>query len=306
MPVSLVLMMASLSNQWPETMRAEEGERYFDFWKFSNKQPKQESITSPPTEPTPLRWMNEPKLFDNSAKLAQPSGLGSFVQLLEGTSTPHRDALNDPWMPKGLYRDPDRWRYRLDNKDSLYRLQTKIEVPNPGGVGSPLLGRDWYAEEKLHIPVPLTLPVADQVFMFGNFYGAGDSLNNQQTSVSGKTGIGMKWSLIGTDVQLRYATIFAYADMYRSTRFTERTLPTVEVLANRSLIGPLQIEYMGTAVPALTPSERDQFRQELRFALPFQGENELEFGARYRWEYGPGALPWADRAQLFFGLKFRH
>lgn len=277
----------------------------YDFWQHERGQPKQE-LWPKPTETPPSEWMNAPSLFEARRTLTGANPLGGFAQLLEGMPTLTHATVGDAWMPKGLYRDPDRWRYRVDNRDPLYRLVTRIEVPNPGEITVPHLGRNWYAEERLHVPVPLTLPVADQLFMFGQFYGSGDSLNNQQTSINGKTGVGMKWSLIGTDVQLRYATIFAYADMYRPTRFSERTLPALEILANRSFIGPLQIEYMGSAIPALTPADRDQFRQELRFALPLQGENELEFGARYRWEYGPGALPWVDRAQLFFGVKLRH
>ena len=50
----------------------------------------------------------------------------------------------------------------------------------------------------------------------------------------------------------------------------------------------------------------DQFKSELRLAYPLAGDNELEFGARYRWDITPTPTPWVDRAQLFLGVKLRH
>jgi hypothetical protein len=203
----------------------------------------------------------------------------------------------------GLIVDPGRWRYQQETAGEFYKWKTKLEVPDPQEVMTPYGGRDWKAQEKVQIPVPIPVPLAEQLFVYGQFDGRGDSLKQQQTALSGKTGVGAKWSLIaGSEVQLRYATLFKYADVDGPSR----AQPAVEVNARLPLLGPLELEYTGTAIPAVARTDTDQFKQELRFAYPLRGDNELEFGARYRWEYTPNATPWQDRAQLFLGVKLRH
>ncbi|HKB00806.1 MAG TPA: hypothetical protein VKD90_01240 [Gemmataceae bacterium] len=199
--------------------------------------------------------------------------------------------------------DPGRWRYQQETVGGLYRRKTKLELPDPQEVGTPYVGHDWKAQEKLHVPVPIPVPLAEQLFVYGQFDGSGDALKQQQTALSGKTGFGAKWSLIaGSEVQLRYATLFKYADVDGPSR----AQPAVEVMARLPLVGPLELEYTGTAIPAVARTDTDQFKQELRFAYPLRGDNELEFGARYRWDYTQNTTPWQDRAELFLGLKLRH
>ena len=189
----------------------------------------------------------------------------------------------------------------------MYKRKTKLELPDPHEVLSPLATRNWKAQEKLQIPLPVPLPAVEQLFVYSQFDGSGDALNNQQTALYGKTGIGVKWLLLaGSEVQLRYATLLSYADELSVGRFQERAQPAVEVTARMPIVGPLEIEYTGSAIPAIARTDTDQLRQELRLALPLRGDNELEFGARYRWEYAPISTPWVDRAQLFFGLRLRH
>ena len=209
------------------------------------------------------------------------------------------------WGLPGMTIDPGRWRYQQELSGGLYKRKTKIEMPDPGDVATPYLGRDWKAQEKVQIPVPVPLPTAEQLFVYGQFDGSGDTLNAYQTALYGKTGVGVKWSLLlGSELQVRYATLFSYADEL-SLGLQGRAQPAVEVMARVPLIGPLEVEYTGSARPAVSRLDTDQFRQELRFAYPMRGDSEFEFGARYRWEYNP-TTPWVDRAQLFLGLKFRH
>ena len=70
-------------------------------------------------------------------------------------------------------------------------------------------------------------------------------------------------------------------------------------------MGPLSLEYTGAAIPAVARTDCDQLKSELRLAYPLKGDNELEFGARYRWDITPTPTPWVDRAQLFLGVKLR-
>ncbi|HJZ93118.1 MAG TPA: DUF481 domain-containing protein [Gemmataceae bacterium] len=255
--------------------------------------------------PTPLAWMTATDPLAPPPDLPAFGIANSFQQLLDrmADTADRSQPVVDPWT--GMNRDPGRWRYKLERSESLYKRTTKLELPDPAEVRTvPYGGRDWKAQEKVQIPVPIPVMVAEQLFVYGQFDGSGDALNSQQTSLSGKTGVGMKWSLLaGSELQLRYATLFSYADA-GSSRYQERAQPAVELVARMPLVGPLELEYTGSAIPAVTRSDSDQFKQELRLALPLKGDNELEFGARYRWDTSP--TPWLDRAQLFLGVKLRH
>jgi hypothetical protein len=262
-------------------------------------------LTEPPEKVAPSEAE-----YPRFSLLKPESGVNPInLSALEGNEF-FLDILDEhPDSTKGLYRDPDRWRYKVSTTAQLFKRSTIIETPQQTDIRSPYAGRNWNAEEKLQIPIPISTPLAEQMFVLGQFNGSGDSLNNQQTTITGKTMVGMKWMMMGqSELQLRYGTIFNADGTTGQTRFIEKTQPAVELLARMPLLGPWSIEYTGSALAGLTPLDRDQLRQELRLAVPLgRGDDEFEFGARYRWEVVPAAMatPWTDRAQLFMGIKFR-
>jgi hypothetical protein len=248
-----------------------------------------------------LNWMGDAGTLPVGPALGSAD---SFQQLLDrmGDIGDHPRAAG-PTAP-GLIVDPGRWRYKSEMTGDFFRRTSKLEVPDPQEVSTPYGGRNWKAQEKVQIPVPVSVPLAEQLFVYGQFDGSGDTLTRQQTSLSSKSGVGVKWALIaGSELQLRYATLTSY-----DVASPSRVQPALEVLAKLPLMGPLSLEYTGSAIPAIARTDTDQFKQELRLAYPLQGDNELEFGARYRWDVTPTTTPtpWVDRAELFFGVKFRH
>lgn len=252
------------------------------------------------TEPPAPNWMT-----DSGPLAARPPGPAvaeSFLNLLDRMG----DAVDRPQpafaTTPGLIVDPGRWRYKQEMSGDFYRRTTKWEVPDPHEVGVPYGGRNWTAQQKLQIPVPIDVPLAEQLFVYGQLDGSGDAVRTQPTSLYGKSGVGVKWALVaGSELQVRYATLMSY-----ESATPGRVQPAVEVLAKLPLMGPLSLEYTGAAIPAVARTDLDQLKSELRLAYPLRGDNELEFGARYRWELTPTPTPWVDRAQLFLGVKLRH
>ena len=51
------------------------------------------------------------------------------------------------------------------------------------------------------------------------------------------------------------------------------------------LIGPLGLEYLGAALPALTPADRNQVNSDLALYLPVSG-GKLRLGAKHQWMDG--------------------
>lgn len=256
-------------------------------------------------QPAPFAWMTEVAPFQAGSESTGGKN-ESFQVLLDRMSIlnePERAPLGLP----GVIIDPGRWRYQQEHSGELFNRKTKLELPDPNEVFTPYSARNWKAQQKVQIPVPIPLPVAEQIFVYGQLDGSGDALNNHQANLYGKTGVGLKWLLPArSELQLRYATLLSHSDDLTAGRYQERAQPAVELMARVPLMGPLSIEYTGSAIPAVTRTEFDQLKQELRLALPLTGDNELEFGARYRWEYAPFNSPWTDRAQLFLGVKIRH
>jgi hypothetical protein len=251
--------------------------------------------------PCPLSWMSDSGLL-SVCPGESPTGPGdAFTQVLARMSD-DRPYSQFGYAP-GLVVDPGRWRYKLETTGDFYRRTSKVEVPDAQEVWTPYGARDWKAQEKVQIPVPVSIPLAEQLFVYGQFDGKGDALIRQQTSLSSKSGVGVKWALIaGSELQVRYATLTSF-----DATSPSKVQPALEVLAKLPLLGPLSLEYTGSAIPAMARTDTDQLKQELRFAYPLSGDNELEFGARYRWDVmAVTPTPWLDRAELFFGIKFRH
>ena len=253
-------------------------------------------------EPTPPNWMTDPGPFAVGPSQTAIGPGDSFQHLLDRMG----DAVSRPQpafsTTAGLIVDPGRWRYKLEQTGDFYRRTTKVEVPDPHEFVVPYGGRNWMAQQKLQVPVPIDVPLAEQLFVYGQIDGSGDAIRNQQTSLYGKSGVGVKWALVaGSELQLRYATLMSY-----ESATPGRVQPALEVLAKLPLMGPLSLEYTGAAIPAVARTDLDQIKSELRLAYPLRGDNELEFGARYRWDVTPTPSPWMDRAQLFFGVKLRH
>jgi hypothetical protein len=264
-----------------------------DVWRVTDK---------PPT----FAWMIDSGSTSNGATSPIGSSGNSFQQLLNRVA-PTDDHSRSTALP-GVIVDPGRWFYKQEREGDFYTRKTKLEIPNANEVLLPYASRSWKAQDKVQIPVPVSVPLAEQLFVYGQLDGSGDALSkSSQTSLFTKSGVGVKWTLIaGSELQLRYATLLSYSDSINPGRFLERAQPAVEVNAKMPLFGPLEIEYTGSALPAVSRLDSDSFKHEVRLAVPLNGDNEFEFGARYRWDMTQETTPWVDRAELFIGLKFRH
>jgi len=262
-------------------------------------------LTPPAADPfAPLPWMTD------GGPLPVPVPdfpVAAFQALLD------RVADDGPrWTTAGnrsekLQFDPGRLRYQMEKTDDLHYRRLRVEVPDAELRHLPYGARDWKAEDRYRVPVPIPVPTAEQLFVYGQVNGSGDTLNTLSTSLTGKTGLGVKWSLIGkSELQVRSGALFSYSEATGWSRNPDRAKPAFEVVATVPLAGPWSFEYTGSALPAVSRADPDQIRQEVRFALPLRNDGEFEFGARYQWLDTPQLTPWVDRAQLFFGVRFRH
>lgn len=285
-----------------EPVRSEDPPDFFTAVGLSRRPDPSTDVWKVAETPTQFAWMTETGPLSTGAATTSTGHADPFLQILDRMSDAQDRPRPNSTVAPGLIVDPGRWSYKQVTSGDFFRRTSKLEVPDPQEAWVPYGVRNWKAQEKVQIPVPIGIPLAEQLFVYGQFDGSGDPLTHQQTSLSSKSGVGVKWALLaGSELQVRYATLTSY-----DLTTPSRVQPAVEVLAKLPLVGPLQLEYTGSAIPAITRLDPDSLKQELRLAYPLSGDNEVEFGARYRWDVTGTPTPWVDRAQLFLGVKFRH
>jgi hypothetical protein len=247
-----------------------------------------EPVWLPPPKPRAMFW-------DLSRDVPDSRPDEGFSDLLLHVSRPDTGF--------GMQSDPYRLKLSRESAFDAAKVKASLELPDSREMqGAPFLARDWKGSHSVNVP----LPVAESVFVFGEHESSGDALNNQSTKIKGRTGFGWKWSPFhGGELQVRTGTLVNYSDLYNPARPAEKSQLSVELQAKLALFGPLQLQYSGEALPALTAADRNSLLQDLKIALPFGTNREFQFGAKYRWDELRSS-PWLDRAQIYVGLKFQH
>jgi hypothetical protein len=179
-------------------------------------------------------------------------------------------------------------------------LKTQVQLDTTKAMrDAPIQGDRWQTEEALQVPV------AGPLFVFGRFQGGYNTLTAQESTLVGHTGIGCKLKpLAGAEILIRGGSRMSYqADPLRPDRLPrERQDLLLELQCGYEVIGPLKLEYQGTAQPALDPLERNRVQQDLRFAIPLGADGHLHLGAKHQWDDATVVHSWADGMQLYLGI----
>ena len=182
-------------------------------------------------------------------------------------------------------------------------LSSEIALKDGDTRLDPARPRTWETDETLK------LPVTGPLFLFGQLGASSPAVERQQLKWLGRTGVGVKlkpWLL--EEVQVRGGPAVRYDDTNLSQgQSAERSELFFEAATKVPLpvIGPLNVEYTGFAVPPATAADRGFVNQDVRFAKPLRGGSEVHVGAKYRWEDTPSATPWVDRMQLYMGVQLK-
>jgi hypothetical protein len=176
--------------------------------------------------------------------------------------------------------------------------QTLLLGSPAAGWDEPMAKRAWQAEQAWRCPV------AGPLALFAQVGGAGEDPAQQDLKFAGKTGLACQVPVpLGGEFQLRSGPSVTCTDPLRPEKVQEHSELLVEVQGRLPLLFGAGLEYQGSAVPALTPLERDRITQDLRLALPVGTAGKLSFGARRRWEVVADPKPGADSTQLYMGLE---
>lgn len=209
--------------------------------------------------------------------------------------------LIDPDLMTDLKRDGDKRRKKVNLATDIGAVRGELSIRDPDLVRNDPMqrGTSWATDETVKVPL------SDSLFVFGSVDAANDSVEQRQLRYLTKTGVGVKlkpWLV--NEVQLKGGPAKRFDEIERTDRnemFAELTtkLPV-------PWLGPVDIEYSGFAVPAVTLAERSRFNQNLKFILPLSGgSSEFQVGARWWSIDAANTTPWVDRTHVFLGLQLR-
>src|SRR5262245_22452514 len=146
------------------------------------------------------------------------------------------------------------------------QLSGKQVLPEPGPVAAwedPTRKRTCQAEQDWRCPLAGPLSVFGRVGITSEEAG-------RQEKFTGRTGVACRVDApLGAELTLRGGPSVSCADPLRPERTQAHTDLLVEVQGRLPLFWGVGVEYQGTAVPALTPLERDRLEQDVRLAVPF-------------------------------------
>jgi hypothetical protein len=193
-------------------------------------------------------------------------------------------------------------------------LKRKTEGPFGGSVTAQVAWRDprtapqapaldspWKTDQAWR------LPLAGPVFVFGEFGAAPDPVTPDGLKLKGRTGVGCKIPVGRLQVQVQGGRSLSYSDPLGSDRGEHSQLfLELQCRCPLPLPGQIGLEYQGSAVPALTPQERDKINQDLGLAIPVGDAGRVRLGAKHQWENTPTTTArssWLDGMQLYLGFE---
>jgi hypothetical protein len=239
----------------------------------------------PPTPPQPALW----NVFD----VAEPARPGEqfsdlLLRISGGANSTNRF-------------DPDRYKLKQTSELNFVKVSSDLDMADPRDPRA-IPFRDWKTTHSLNVP----LPVSDSIYMFGDVNSSGNSLDHQMVNMTGRTGLAWKMSPFGgSELQFRTGTLTTYSDNTNpQVKGQERSQLSIALQAKLALLGNLQLQYSGEALPATAQADRSSLLTDVKLAMPLGTNREFYFGAKYKWEDALVPTPWVDRAQLYLGLKF--
>jgi hypothetical protein len=181
-------------------------------------------------------------------------------------------------------------------------LNSNVDVHERADADDPFDRTRWKADEAVRFPL------WGSVYLFGQFGAGCDDAVTQEVNFSSRTGVGWKLpAWFGGDIQLRGGRAISYADTLRPEDAHEHTDVFIELQGQWSLLGPVKLEYSGTALPARTPLEHDRVNQDVRLAFPLRKTSSLRVGAKHNWEGGQTTpKPWTEATEVYLGLSLSH
>jgi hypothetical protein len=159
---------------------------------------------------------------------------------------------------------------------------------------------------KWHTDEALRFDLGSSLFFYGQFGAGCDGVEAQDLKLTGRTGLACKLSPFkGGEITLKGGPGVSCADALRPLRRQDHSDVLLEMECRCQLLGRLNLQFNGSATPALSPADHDRLAQDIRLALPVGAGGELRLGARHSWETIPLQKPLLESGEVYFGLEVK-
>jgi hypothetical protein len=244
-----------------------------------------------------------------SSLCARQSVLGSF---LPGHFAPKGEEVSggadDAALLRSLSGDrgegPDvsqegSWKIK-NKKESVWgSLELEVMLENLDGPSRDALGDRWQTKKALQVDV------AGPLFAFGEFNAGYNTISAQEMKMSGGTGLGFKLaSWENGEVAVKGGSQINYSqDPLRPTLIqNDKSRLVLGLECQYAIVGPLKLEYSGSAVPAMSALESNRISQDIRLLLPLGNNSQFRLGAKRNWSDQPALRAAPDANQVYFGI----
>jgi hypothetical protein len=191
------------------------------------------------------------------------------------------------------------WKVK-DKRESVWgSVELEMMLENVDSSGRDAASDRWQTKKALQVDM------AGPLFAFGEFNAGYNTLSAQEMKMTGGTGIGVKlaaWE--NGEVSLKGGSQVNYfQDPLRpSIAQSDRSRLLLELACQYAILGPLRLEYSGSASPAMSPLEGSRISQDIRLLLPLGNNSQFRLGAKRNWSDQPTLRAAPDANQLYFGL----
>jgi hypothetical protein len=191
------------------------------------------------------------------------------------------------------------WKIKNKTERMWGSLELEVMLENLDNPSRDTLGDRWQTKKALQVDV------AGPVFAFGEFNAGYNTISAQEMKMSGGTGLGLKlaaWD--GGEVSLKGGSQVNYSqDPLRPDRAqSDKSRLLFGLECQYAIVGPLKLEYSGSAVPAMSPLETSRLSQDIRLMLPIGQNGHFRIGAKRNWDSQPAYRATPDANQFYLGV----
>jgi hypothetical protein len=230
---------------------------------------------------------------------------------LTGHFRPDGDDLTtragDSGLREGLFGDADSpdvtreaaWKIKHKRESGWGSLESELTLENLDGPPRDPFGDRWQTKKALQVDM------AGPLFAFGEFTAGYNTLSAQEMTMAGGTGIGVKLaSWENGEVALKGGSQVNYFQdpMRPGITQSDKSRLLFGVECQYAILGPLKLEYSGSAVPAMSATDGNRISQDIRLLLPLGNYGQFRLGAKRNWSDQPAFRAAPDANQIYFGV----
>jgi hypothetical protein len=191
------------------------------------------------------------------------------------------------------------WKVKNKTEKLWGSMELEMMLENVDNPPRDSLGDRWQTKKALQVDM------AGPFFAFGEFNAGYNTISAQEMKMSGGTGLGLKLAAWDSgEVSLKGGSQVNYfQDPLRpdhSQSDKSRLLFGLE--CQYAIVGPLKLEYSGSAVPAMSPLESNRISQDIRLMLPLGNNGHFRIGAKRYWDSQPAYRATPDANQIYLGV----